>query len=148
MDQATDTAQSFRAAYRGRFQGILSWQDLERLWERLRKSPAGWFVYAVGEPPPTETAPPAAFQRFLDEVGALLRREHGEDYCGIVYVDDPARPGFVKIFDPHNLGVVCGASDHPPPPGWIVSRLPPEDVSDRTPRPGIRRRWWYRLWGG
>ncbi|MCK7500047.1 MAG: hypothetical protein MZW92_64195 [Comamonadaceae bacterium] len=37
----------------------------------------------------------------------LLRKEHREDYCGIVYADD-LRPAdaCVKIYDPNNLGVV------------------------------------------
>ena len=138
----TPDAQRFRQAYRGRFQGILRWPDLDRLWARLRGDPGPWYIYAMGEPPPERPAPAGALERFIDEIDPWLRREHGEDYCGIVYVDDPERPAFVKIFDPHRLGVVCGYSDDPPPPGWILSRLPPVPL-DRITAHG-RRRWWQR----
>jgi len=58
----------------------------------------------------------------------LLRREHQEDYCGIVYANDLQTPGSIKIYDPNNLGVSCGYNDNPPLPGWIMSRIPPVDL--------------------
>jgi hypothetical protein len=141
-DQQTD----FRAAFRGTFSGVLRWEQLDALWERLRAdADSGWFLYAVGEPPPVMPVAGEALSRFIDEVDALLRREHEEDYCGIVYVDDMQSPRFVKIFDPNNLGVSCGYSDNPPLPGWILSRLPPADLQAPMPQPGNRRRWWQRL---
>lgn len=136
----------FHSAFSGTFSGVLRWEQLDRLWERLRAdADAGWFVYAIGEPPPEMPVDGDALLRFIDEVDALLRREHEEDYCGIVYVDDMQSPRFVKIFDPNNLGVSCGYSDNPPLPGWIVSRLPPADLQAPMPQPGNRRRWWQRL---
>ena len=67
-------------------------------------------------------------------------------------LDLPARvarnlqqPSMVKIYDPHNLGVSCGFSENPPLPGWVLSRLPPEDLASRQVLPGSRRRWWQRL---
>ena len=42
---------------------------------------------------------------FVDEIDPLLRREHGGDCCGLVYADDLTVPTYLKIFDPHNLGV-------------------------------------------
>ena len=80
-----------------------------------------------------------------EQIDELLRREHDEQYCGIVYVDDVNAPSFVKIFDPNNLGVSCGYSDSPPLPGWILSKLPPVDLQAPVPQPGNRRRWWRRL---
>jgi hypothetical protein len=141
-DQQTD----FYTAFRGTFSGVLRWEQLDALWERLRAgADNGWYLYAIGEPPPEAPVERDALLRFIEEVDVLLRREHGEDYCGIVYVDDMQTPTFVKIFDPNNLGVSCGYSDNPPLPGWILSRLPPVDLQAPMPQPGNRRRWWQRL---
>ena len=136
----------FRHEFKGTFYGVLRWEHLDELWERLRADAAGdWYVYAVGEPPPEATVGADDILRFVEEVDALLHKEHEEDYCGIVYVDDPASPSFVKIFDPNNLGVSCGYSDNPPLPGWILSKLPPVDLQAPMPQPGNRRRWWQQL---
>lgn len=137
---------SFLEAYKGRFSGLLRWPQLDELWARVRAdADGGWYIYAVGEPPPREPAPVGRLLRFIEEMDALLRREHNEDYCGIVYVDDRERPGFIKIFDPNNLGMVCGASKAPPLPGWILSKLAPVDLPAALPPSGNRRRWWRRL---
>ena len=136
----------FRAAFKGSFSGVLRWENLDELWQRLREDAAGgWYLYAVGEPPPSETIGADELTHFIRQVDELIRREHGEDYCGIVYVDDASAPSFVKIFDPNNLGVSCGYSDNPPLPGWILSKLPPVDLQAPMPLPGNRRRWWQRL---
>ncbi len=142
----TDTESEFRAAFKGSFSGILRWEQLDRFWQHLRADAAGdWFLYAVGEAPPTVTVKSEEMLRFIDEIDVLLRKEHGEDYCGVVYVDDIESPSFVKIFDPNNLGVSCGYSDNPPLPGWILSKLQPADLRAQMPLPGNRRRWWQRL---
>ncbi|HYQ72454.1 MAG TPA: hypothetical protein VET88_11080 [Gammaproteobacteria bacterium] len=125
---------------------MLRWEQLDALWEVLaRDAGGGWYIYAVGEPPPVRPASSAVLQRFLTEIGELLRREHDEPYCGIVYTDSMTAPAFVKIFDPNNLGVSCGYSDDPPLPGWILSKLPPVDLEAPSLLPGNRRRWWRRL---
>jgi hypothetical protein len=142
-----NTEIDFRTAFRGTFSGVLRWPQLDALWETLRAgADDGWYIYAVGEPPPGQTVTAGELTRFIDEVDALLRREHEEDYCGIVYADSFETPGFVKIFDPNHLGVSCGYSDNPPLPGWILSRIPPVDLQAAT-LPGNRRRWWQRLFG-
>lgn len=139
---------SFVEAFKGRFSGVLRWPQLDELWARVRAdAEGGWYVYAVGEPPPQRPVSGEQLRRFIEEVDALLRREHEEDYCGIVYADDRERPGFIKIFDPNNLGMVCGSSEVPPLPGWILSKLPPVDLPAVLPPPGNRRRWWRRLFG-
>jgi hypothetical protein len=141
-------ADPFHLAFRGRFSNLLTWEALDALWARLReRAGAGWYVYAVGMEVPTLPSSPAELRRFIDAVDALLRREHPEDYCGIVYVDDKDDPGFVKIFDPHHLGVSCGFSTHPPLPGWILSRLPPAALHDNRALPMNRQRWWREIWG-
>jgi hypothetical protein len=136
----------YLAAFKGKFVSALRWQQLDALWQALlRKAGSGWYVYAIGERPPTSPCEADALERFIVEVDALLRREHEEDYCGIVYADDMNDPGFVKIYDPNNLGVVCGYSDSPPLPGWTLSLLPPADLKAAMPPPNNRRRWWQRL---
>jgi hypothetical protein len=148
MDRASSEASPFLAAYRGRLVSALRWHQLDALWERIAAdAEGGWYVYAVGEAPPAEPAAPEALRSFLAESAALLRREHEEDYCGIVYADDLAQPSFVKIYDPANLGVVCGYSEAPPLPGWTLSKTPPVSLPDAFPQPGGRRRWWQRLMG-
>lgn len=131
----------------GRFAGILRWDDLERLWDRLAAEPAGWYVYQVGEAPPEQPLEASDFQRFLAEVDALLRQEHDEDYCGIVYADDHDHPTLVKIYDPNNLGASCGSSGRFIPPRWLLSRQRPETIEEPV-TPANRRRWWRRLFGG
>jgi hypothetical protein len=139
----------FMQAFRGSFISALRWHHLDALWERLREMAGeGWYVYAVGEPPPGEPSNAAVFDAFIREIDTLLRHEHREDYCGIVYADDLQRPSFVKIYDPHHLGVSCGYSTQPPLPGWILSKLPPCDLPSTRVVPASRRRWWRRLFGG
>jgi hypothetical protein len=135
----------FMQAYAGTFWGVLRWPDLDALWEKLREAPEDWYVYAVGETPPSTVSQPQRLLAFIEELDRLLRAEHHEDYCGIVYVDDREAPGFVKIYDPNNLGAVCGSSSVKPLPGWILSRLRPVDLPAALPPPNSRRRWWQRL---
>jgi len=136
----------FQVAFRGRFESILRWEQLDLLWDTLgANADDNWFIYAVGETPPAAPATAAQVRRFLSEIIQLLRKEHDEDYCGIVFVDSVDEPAFVKIFDPNNLGVSCGYSDNPPLPGWILSKLPPVDMRQTPVLPGNRRRWWQRF---
>ena len=137
---------TYMTAFRGGFTSTLRWHQLDEPWQRVRERPAGWYVYAVGEPPPAAASDPQALVSFIDEIDVLLRREHDEDYCGIVYADDLQSPDMIKIYDPNNLGVSCGYSDNPPLPGWVLSRLPPVDLEAARP-PAGRRRWWQRLIG-
>ena len=141
-------AQAYLDAFRGSFVSALRWHQLDGLWAALRAQAGDdWYVYAVGEPPPTSPLARERLLAFVEEVDRLLRREHDEDYCGIVYADDLASPRFIKIYDPHHLGAVCGSSANPPLPGWVLSRLRPCDLPvTRTPT-GARRRWWRALFG-
>jgi len=144
-EQAVD---SYRAAFKGRFENVLRWEQLDALWAVLQQDAAGgWYIYAVGEEPPQRPADEALVRSFIGEIDQLLRKEHAEDYCGVVFADSMDSPRFVKIFDPHNLGVSCGFSDNPPLPGWILSKLPPVDLQAPVNLPANRRRWWNRLIG-
>ncbi|MFN4148150.1 MAG: hypothetical protein ACK4E4_01210 [Rhodocyclaceae bacterium] len=135
----------FQRLYTGRLWSVMSWERLDAFWQHIGGE--GWFIYAIGEPPPAEPASATALQAFIDRIDALLRKEHHHDYCGIVYADDLEAPTFVKIFDPNNLGVSCGFSTNPPLPGWILSRVPPEDLKPAAPLPEGRKRWWRGLFG-
>lgn len=149
MSTAAHDASPFYAAFRGHFWGIRSWEQLDTFWEHLRADADGdWYLYAIGEPPPDSPVSGEQMRRFIEEIDKLLRDEHDEDYCGIVYADDREQPSFVKIFDPNNLGTSCGSSEIPPLPGWVLSKLPPIDLPSALPQPGNRRRWWRRLFGG
>jgi hypothetical protein len=134
-------------AFRGSFTSALRWHHLDDLWQRLREAPQGWYVYAIGETVPEEPATSEALLAFVDEIDKLLHQEHDEDYCGIVYADNLKKPAMVKIYDPNNLGVVCGFSDSPPLPGWVLSRIPPQDLQADRPLPNNRKRWWQRIFG-
>lgn len=138
--------ESYLRAYRGSFIGIRQWQDLDAFWEILKnKEDHNWYIYAIGEPVPSAPTRHEQLCHFIEELDALLHREHEEEYCGIVYVDDKNNPDFIKIYDPNNLGVVCGFSDNPPLPGWTISHLPPVELSKDTFVPQNRRRWWHRI---
>jgi len=137
---------AFREQYKGRLIGIRQWDQLDALWRVLARTQADeWYVYQVGQPPPQSPASVDQLREFIQRIDQLLRSEHNEDYCGIVYADDPQEPAFIKIYDPNNLGMVCGSSKQPPLPGWILSKLPPVDLSDDIPQPQNRVRWWRRL---
>lgn len=138
----------FMQAFRGSFTSALRWHQLDDLWGRVRElAGEGWYIYAVGATPPQQPASDEEVLNFVAEIDQLLRKEHEEDYCGIVYADDPQRPAFIKIYDPHNLGVSCGYSDNPPLPGWIMSKLAPCDLPAARALTASRRRWWRRLLG-
>jgi len=137
----------FQDAFRGSFTSLMQWAHLDEFWAMVQaKADAGWYIYCIGEPAPTQPLSAAQVQKFLQEVDALLRRDHDESYCGIVYTDSKTDPTFIKIFDPNNLGVSCGSSKNPPLPGWTMTLLPPTHLESKRPLPEGRRRWWQNLW--
>jgi len=137
----------FLTAFRGSFTSLMQWPQLDAFWEIMRKrAEAGWYVYCIGEPVPTEPLTAEQVKAFIREIDVVLRHDHDEDYCGIVYTDSKTEPTFVKIFDPNNLGVSCGSSKNPPLPGWTMTLLPPATLDPKRPLPESRRRWWRNLW--
>ena len=143
------TDSNYLERFKGYFKGVPKWHDLDALWGNLRDTEQNeWYIYAVGEEPPVDSVPKAKLLQFIDEIDKLLHEEHQEDYCGIVYADSTEQPSFVKIYDPHNLGSVCGSSSLPPPlPGWVLSTLKPEDLKHAFPQTGSRKRWWNSIFG-
>ena len=144
--QTQNNLSEFYNRYRGGFIGILKWPQLDEFWQILRaKAAAKWYIYAIGEDTPDKPVTAEQLNMFITEIDTLLRKEHQEDYCGVVYVDDKTDPEFIKIYDPNNLGVVCGFSENPPLPGWIVSLIKPEPLDKNTFLPQSRKRWWRQL---
>lgn len=125
--------------------GVMHWDKWDSLCDHIRVSDEPWFVYSVGHTIPEFPVKDAQLVIALDEIQALLRREHEEDYLGIVFVDNLTSPTLVKIYDPCNLGSSCGSSGRRIPPGWILSRLPPISIDSDMPLPNNRRRWWHDL---
>lgn len=140
----------FQRLYTGRLWSVMAWDQLTALWQRIDPA-AGWFLVAVGvSPAPTSGMSPAdaaGVSAFIERIDALLRAEHHESYCGIVYADDLENPRLIKIYDPNNLGSSCGSSKTPHPPGWIMSRLPPDEIIATRAAPENRKRWWQGLLG-
>ncbi len=142
MDTATI---SFKEYYTGRFTNMLRWPQLDNLWETVQAQPHGWYIYSIGEAVPTTPVPDNKLNQFIQEIDKLLKQEHDYDYCGIVYVDNKESPAMIKIYDPNNLGMVCGSSGTVIPPRWLLTRIPPESITDNAPTPASRKRWWQRL---
>jgi len=141
---------TFEQAFKGKFYGVLKWQQLDDLWNIVKKDSdinnnEGWYLYAVGEEPPTEAIKGGVLNTVIDELDVLLRREHNEDYCGIVYTDNLKTPSFIKVFDPNNVGTSCSIAENPPLPGWTISKLPPSDLLAPMKQTAKRKRWWDRL---
>ena len=136
----------FHQQFRGAFYGILKWDQLDTLWKVVdAKADDGWYIYVPGEAPPQQPASAEHVKTFITEINQLLRKEHQEDYCGVVYVDNKDAPTFIKIYDPNNMGVVCGFSDNPPLPGWVLSQTRPEYLDSNTFNTKSRRRWWKKI---
>lgn len=142
-----DINKSFEECMNGRFYGVLQWADLDRLWEKVRAEPEGWYAALTGEAPPAKPLTPAELDKFITEIDALLHKEHHYNYCGVVYVDEPAKPAILKIFDPYNMGSGCRVGGEPIPPLWVLSRIQPTLMQSNIPLSGSRRRWWQELFG-
>ncbi|MCK5696985.1 MAG: hypothetical protein KAI02_02420 [Gammaproteobacteria bacterium] len=133
--------------FHGKLIGILRWHQLDELWQTiLLDSTNEWYIYHIGDTPPTNTCPSDKVQHFIKELDKLLKHDHDHDYCGIVYTDSKTSPTFIKIYDPNNLGQVCGSSNLPPPlPGWILSKTIPIDLHAEFAPVGNRKRWWQQI---
>ena len=139
----------FYIAYRGAFTSLLKWPDLDAFWEVLSaQADKGWYIYTTAEAPPSKAASPAELRAFIQEMDRHLHREHDEDYCGIVYTDNKTDPAYIKIYDPRNLGVVCGIGREPIFPGWIISLLPPRSLDHLPPLTDAAKPWWRRILPG
>lgn len=130
----------FQRALTGMLYSLMRWDQLTQFWGKIDIH-AGWYLYAVGTEPPTQAADAVHVQKFIADLDQLLRQEHQEDYCGIVYADNLDKPSFIKIYDPNHLGASCGSSKNPPLPGWVMSLIPPTALNPKVV-PQSRKRWW------
>ena len=78
------------------------------------------------------------------EIDQVLHLEHKHDYCGIVYADDSTHPALIKVYDPGNLGMVCGPGNAPVPPRWVLSRIKPSVLGEET-KEIEKDAWWKRI---
>jgi hypothetical protein len=146
MTQQEIESEYYQKFKNGSFTSALRWHNLDDLWQVLRDDVAhDWYIYAIGNDVPDEVSSHGDLLHFIENIDHLLREDHKEDYCGIVYADDLSQPSMIKIFDPHNLGVSCGYSDNPPLPGWVLSKTQPVDLVTNQVIPNNRKRWWQRI---
>lgn len=145
MNAPHQASTEFEAKYWGMLYNLLSWDQLTAFWDRVDAG-AGWYLYAVGQDVPKEKSNDDEVAHFIHHIDELLRKEHEEDYCGIVYADDTANPTFIKIYDPSNLGVSCGSSGEHIYPGWIMSQQAPVNLKPAVV-PNNRKKWWSALFG-
>lgn len=138
----TDTSE-FDRQYNGLLYSVMRWDQLTAFWQKVDAG-AGWYLYAVGHELPQTTSSADKVQQFMREVDELLRRDHHEDYCAIVYADDLEAPNFIKIYDPNHLGSSCGSSSMKSSvlPGWLMSKTPPRELEMHGVVTGQRKRWW------
>lgn len=139
---------AFDRYYTGMLYSVMSWDQLTAFWQKI-DADAGWYLYAVGQDVPQAPSPAAKVQQFARELDELLRREHHEDYCAIVYADDLNHPNFIKIYDPNHLGSSCGSSAGKSSvlPGWLMSLTPPRELAITGVVTGQRKRWWQTFLG-
>lgn len=130
----------FAQRLQGRFAGIMQWQQLDALWDKVGRGI--WYFYQIGEDVPTGALRGDELAQRLDALGELLRREHEYSYCGIVYADDVENPTLIKVYDPGHMGSSCSHNATPLPPGWVLSIAPPSPIAIQAPAPANRRRWW------
>ncbi len=136
---ANNEGAAFRARLKGRFFGMLYWEQLDELWKRVK---AGrWYFYQIGEERPQEALSGEALAVRIDALDKLLRDDHDFHLCGIVYADEMETPTLIKVYDPNSLGSSCG-SGPAAPPRWILSTAQPPEIENEVPQANSRRRWW------
>lgn len=120
-----DDAQAFRDRFRGRFAGLLAWEDVAAVFARVIAAPSGWWIYDTREPLPTLPEDPGRLAQRVGEIEGFLRRHQRADYCGFVYVDDKDVPTLIKVFDPRNASSCSLGS---PVPVYTLSRMKPTSL--------------------
>ncbi|SGZ85577.1 hypothetical protein BTHERMOSOX_1809 [Bathymodiolus thermophilus thioautotrophic gill symbiont] len=118
----------YLAQFQGRFIGIMQWDDCRALFDKLSSNPNDWYVYDTSKVVPKTVTNTNDFLDTINNIKKIIKSEHQERYCGIVYTNDLDNPDFVKIFHPNNLGKSCGSSENPPIPQWLLSKIKPVEV--------------------
>jgi len=113
----------------GALAGILNWDELDRLWQRISESAnSHWYLYKSGEPPLDAPLSENELKVQLELLDTHLRESHTRGYCGVVYVDSVTQPTLIKIFDPESLTSLCNIYGKTPLHGWVISRLKPVNL--------------------
>lgn len=123
---ADNATQIFIDKFHKRYIGIMQWDDFEGFWQGLKNQTQDWFLYDTNTPPPRKIS--ENIKQTLDNIHKIIKEEHQERYCGLIFTDDLKTPTLVKIFHPNNLGKSCGSSEYPALPRWILSKIPPIDI--------------------
>jgi hypothetical protein len=131
---------AFHARLKGTFYGMLQWHDLDALWSRVRTGE--WFFYQIGETLPDKALSGGELAVRIEALDKLLRQDHDFHLCGVVYADHVEQPTLIKVYDPNNLGSMCGGSTTPTSPRWLLSTVQPSILAIDAPVPNNRRRWW------
>ena len=139
-------SEAFRARLSGSFSGILKWEDLDALWDRIKSGQ--WFFYQIGEEMPVTPLSGNELAECIDALNTLLRHEHEYNYCGIVFADSVETPTLIKVYDPNTLGSSCSCNETPAPARWILSTVQPAFIESYVPSPNNRRRWWQLFFNG
>ncbi len=132
---------TFEQSLSGRFENMLSWAQLDALWEQVNASDTPWYLYEVGMDVPQEPISAQDLPTKIKSLDQILHDHHNYDYCGIVYADNPEAPTLVKIYGPKNLGASCGSGGNKVWPRWVLSHMKPAAVGvalDETGKPS----WW------
>ncbi len=133
---------NFKELFKGKFYGVLRWHQLEHIWDVVKsKKDQGWYVYEINKNIPSELTIEDALVTEIDLIDKHLRKEHDEEYCGIVYADDLDTPEFIKVFDPKSLGTSCSIAKTPPLPKWIISKVKPEELTVKKEESNKPKRW-------
>lgn len=126
--EATKTGDYLQILESGTFKGIMQWEELDALWEKVRAKEQ-WYAYTIGEPPPTAPTTNDLLNVFIIETDATLRRLGNKRYCGMVYTDNRENPAFVTLYHPHRVGG-CGTGGNFTMPGWTLTQIPPIDLPE------------------
>jgi len=139
----SSTSEAFRARLSGAFIGILQWEGLDALWDKVKVGQ--WFFYQIGEARPMVPLSGDDLAMRIDALNTLLHHDHDYNYCGIVFADNVETPTLIKVYDPNTLGSSCSCNETPAPARWILSTAQPATIESHVPSPNNRRRWWQRF---
>ena len=134
----------FLQTYTGPMKGVLRWPQLETIWQKLDAAD-GWYLYEIGDEPPTETIGAQELKSAVLQMDRFLRAEHEADYCGVVYTDDFEQPSLLKIYHPKKMGASCGSSGSTVLPRWTLSRQSPVDLLAWALERDQKPSWWKQL---
>jgi len=128
---------NFIERFNGRFNGIMNLEECFEFFNNLKSNPCDWYLYDTDKSPSVETLSKESFIQSIEEIKNIIKTDHSESYCGLVYVDDLNNPEFFKIFHPKNMGKTCGGSDNPPLPRWVFSKTLPENLEIKQEEEGF-----------